>query len=68
MEQSVVRVSAKVANAIEMAQQAKYLSEQSEKTLIEASLALEELYIAFCDTSEKITVIGGPLEQKTPHE
>ena len=52
MEQSVAKVSAKVADAVEMTQQAKHLFEHFEQTLKEAGLALEELYIALGEKQE----------------
>jgi hypothetical protein len=46
LEQSVISISAKVADAVEMVQQAKEMTISSESVLIKAQLALEELYIA----------------------
>lgn len=45
MEQSVVHVGAKIADAIAMARKARELSEISEGKLIEAQLELEELFL-----------------------
>lgn len=45
IEQSLVRISAKVADAVEITQQAKPLSADSKNQLIQASLELEELYL-----------------------
>ena len=53
LKELVARVSAKVADAVEMTQQAKYLSKRSEQTLKEASLALEELYVSLGDNQEQ---------------
>ncbi len=46
MEQSVISISAKIADAVEMVQKAKELTASSEDVLAKAQLALEELYIA----------------------
>lgn len=45
MEQSVVHIGAKIADAIAMARKARELSEISEDKLIEAQLELEELFM-----------------------
>jgi hypothetical protein len=45
LEQAVVRVSAKLADAIELARQAKTLSGDAEEKLIQAQLELEELFL-----------------------
>lgn len=45
LEQAVVSISAKLADAIEMARQAKMLSADSEAMLIQAQLELEELFV-----------------------
>lgn len=45
MERSVVSISAKVANAVEMVQRAKELTAGSEDTLIKAQIELEELFV-----------------------
>jgi len=44
LEQSVVNISAQIADAIEMTQKAKSLSADSEAMLIQAHVGLEELY------------------------
>ncbi len=46
LEQRVLSISAKVANAVDMVQRAKKMTIDSENMLIEAQLELEELYIA----------------------
>lgn len=46
LEQAVISISAKVADAVEMVQQAREMTISSEGVLIKAQLALEELYIA----------------------
>ena len=45
LEQAVVSISGKIADAIEMTQKAKTLSTDSETKLIQAHLELEELYV-----------------------
>lgn len=45
LEQSVVSINAKIADAIEMTRQARALSANSEAKLIEASLELEEFIL-----------------------
>ena len=45
LEQSVVSINAKIADAIEMNRQARALSANSEAKLIEASLELEEFIL-----------------------
>ena len=46
MEESIARISSKVADAIEMTQQAAYLSQKSERIIKEIGLALEELVVS----------------------
>ena len=45
-EQSVVGISAKIANAVELIKKAKEMTSLSEDVLIMAQLELEKLYIA----------------------
>jgi hypothetical protein len=45
LEQAVVGISAKLADAIELARQAKALSADAEVKLIQAQLELEELFL-----------------------
>ncbi|MEN6412836.1 MAG: hypothetical protein ABFC84_08735 [Veillonellales bacterium] len=45
IEQSVVRISAKIADAVKMVQKAKEMAISSEDVLIKAQLELEEIYI-----------------------
>lgn len=49
LEQSIVGISAKIADAIEMARKAKGMVAESEETLVKAHLALEELYMSLND-------------------
>lgn len=51
LEQSIIGISAKIANAVEMVQKAKELTASSEDVLIRAQLGLEELYLGL-DKSE----------------
>lgn len=44
IEQSLIRIGSKIADAVEMGQQAKMLSLNSTIKLVQASLELEELY------------------------
>lgn len=46
IEQSVVGIRAKLADAVEMVRRAKEMAANSENVLIKAQLELEELYIA----------------------
>lgn len=46
LEQLIISIGAKIANAVEMVQKAKEMTANSEETLIQAHLDLEELYIA----------------------
>lgn len=45
LEQVVVGISAKIADALEMSRKAKTLSADSEARLIQAQLELEELFV-----------------------
>jgi hypothetical protein len=45
LEQVVVGISAKIADALEMSRKAKTLSANSEERLIQAQLELEELFV-----------------------
>lgn len=45
LEQAIVSISAKIADALEMARRAKTLSADSEAKLIQAELELEELFV-----------------------
>lgn len=45
VEQSIISIGAKIADAIEMIQTAKEMASSSEDVLIKAQLELEELYV-----------------------
>ncbi len=45
LEQSVVHIGAKIADAVELVQRAKEMTANSEDALIKAQLELEELFI-----------------------
>lgn len=53
MEESISKIGAKVADVIEMSQQAKLLSTKSESLLIDVQQELEEFYVSMAGDDEK---------------
>lgn len=45
LEHDIIKINSQIADALEMTEQAKALSECSESKLLQAHLKLEELYI-----------------------
>lgn len=50
IEESISRIGAKVADAVELSQKSKWFSIKSEALLIDVQQELEELYISIGDT------------------
>jgi hypothetical protein len=53
IEQSVISISVKIANAIEMIQKTKEMTANSERMLVKAYLELEELYTKLGDDANE---------------
>ena len=53
IEQSVVGISVKIADVVEMVQKAKEMTISSEDILVKAQMELEELYIALDKENNK---------------
>lgn len=51
IEESISRIGAKIADAVDLSRKAKWLSVNSEALLIDVQQELEELYVSMGDTS-----------------
>ncbi len=51
IEESILRIGAKVADAVELSQRVKHLSADSDALLINAQQELEKLYVILGNTS-----------------